>query len=226
MMSDVITVDGPASSGKSTVGLLFARTINYQFIDSGLIYRVGALLAKRANIPTTDANGCAKLLNTANIEFKMEDSGVRVFVDSEDVTVLLKTPEIDSLVPIVAALVEVRKAAKIIQRKVGEAQNTVMAGRDIGSEIFPDAKLKFFITASVEARAKRRYVQMVKTHPEVSLESIKSEIRSRDNMDSTREASPMRIPDDAIVVDTSDMTIDQVVKELVKLYTAKNPQLF
>lgn len=225
-MSDVITVDGPASSGKSTIGLLFARRINYQFIDSGLIYRVGALLAKRANVSVESASSCARLLDNTKVEFKTEDSSVKVFADDEDVTSFLKTPEIDSLVPIVAAHREVRQVAKKIQRKVGEMQNTVMAGRDIGSEIFPDAKLKFFITASVEARAKRRYNQLVKTHPEIVYQDIESEIESRDNMDSTRAASPMRVPKNGIVVDTSDMTIDQAVEELIKLGKAKNPHLF
>lgn len=215
-MSKIITIDGPASSGKSTVGFLFAQKIGYQFIDSGLIYRIGALLSKRLNIDPKDAEKCAEALRDVDIKFKTEDSTVHVYLDGEDVTPLLKTPEIDQLVPIVAAHREVREATKGIQRLVGLQQNTVMAGRDIGAEIFPDAKLKFFVTASVEARAKRRYDQQVKTHPEIKIEEIEVDIRQRDQKDSTREASPMRIPGDAIVVDTSDMTIAEVVKRLLE----------
>lgn len=217
-MFNVITIDGTASSGKSTVGLLFAEKIGSQFVDSGLIYRVGVLLAKRNNVEITDGEKCAKLLVDQDIEFKMLNKVVRIFLSKEDVTDLLKTPEVDKLVPILAAHREVRVVTKGVQRKIGSAQNTVMAGRDIGSEIFPDAKLKFFITASVEARAKRRYDQQVKDYPEIKLEDIEKEISERDVRDSTRRASPMRIPENAIVVDTSEMTIDEVVTELYKCY--------
>ncbi len=222
----IITIDGTASSGKSTVGFLFAQKIGFQFIDSGLIYRVGVLLAKRNNINVEDGQLCAKLLSQVNIDFKMEDGKVKVLVDGEDVTSFLKTPEVDLLVPIIAAHFEVRAATRGVQRKVGERQDTVMAGRDIGSEIFPEAKLKFFITASVQARAKRRYEQLVKNHPEIKLEDIEKEIENRDYIDSTREASPMRVPEDAITIDTSDISIDQVVEELFKQYTAKKDPSF
>ncbi|MDO8618509.1 MAG: (d)CMP kinase [Candidatus Daviesbacteria bacterium] len=217
-MSNVITIDGTASSGKSTVGFLFAKKIGYQFIDSGLIYRVGVLLAKRKSINVEDGEKCAELLSKAKINFKMEEGKVKVAVGEEDVTSFLKTPETDKLVPIVAAHAVVRAATKEVQRSVGERQDTVMAGRDIGSEIFPEAKLKFFITASVRARAKRRYEQSVKNYPGIKLEDIEREIESRDQQDSTREASPMRIPENAIVIDTSDMNIEQVVEELHKQF--------
>lgn len=214
LMSNIITVDGPASSGKSTVGFLFAKKIGYQFIDSGLIYRVGVLLAIRNKIKVDSGEKCAELLKNADIDFEMENGIVKILANNEDVTDLLKTPEIDNLVPILAAHREVRKATKNVQRKVGESQNTVMAGRDIGSEIFPDAKLKFFVTASIEARAKRRYEQLKINHPSIKYEEVVEEIKKRDEQDSTREASPMRIPKDAIMIDTSNMTIDQAVEEL------------
>lgn len=214
----IITIDGTASSGKSTVGLLFAEKIGYQFIDSGLVYRVGVLLAKRNNVPVEDERKCADLLEKSKIDFKMEEGKVKVIVDGEDVTSFLKTPEIDKLVSIVAAHPEVRAATRGVQREAGGRQDTVMAGRDIGSEIFPEAKLKFFITASVVARAKRRYEQSVKNHPDIKLADIEKEIKNRDHQDSTRRASPMRIPEDAIVIDTSDMNIEQVVEKLFKYY--------
>ena len=214
-MTNVITVDGTASSGKSTVGFLFAQKIGYQFIDSGLIYRVGTLLAKRNNISTADANECARLLSKSNIEFKTTDSKVMVYLNNEDVTDLLKTPEIDKEVPILAAHKEVRQATKSIQRQVGLKQDTVMAGRDIGSEIFPEARLKFFITATTPARAKRRFDQSIKNHPDIKYEDIEEDIKKRDQMDAEREASPMRIPDDAIVIDTSNMSIEDVVNKLM-----------
>jgi len=215
---DIITIDGTASSGKSTVGFLFAKKIGYQFIDSGLIYRVGVLLAKRNNIQVSDGEGLAKALLKSRIDFKTVGEQVKVFLRGEDVTYFLKTPEIDQLVPIVAARKEVRAATKGVQREVGGRQNTVMAGRDIGSEIFPEARLKFFITASVAARAKRRYEQLVKNHPTVNLKDIEEEIKNRDRQDATRQASPMRVPENGIVIDTSDMNIAQVVEKLFKFY--------
>lgn len=214
-MSKIITVDGTASSGKSTAGFLFAQKIGYQFIDSGLIYRVGTYLAKKNNIPASDASQCAELLAKSNIEFKTQKFKVMVYLNNEDVTDLLKTPEIDKEVPIVAAHRQVREATKDIQRKVGLQQNTVMAGRDIGSEIFPEAHLKFFITASLEARAKRRFDQMIKSYPDIKYEAIEQDIKKRDEMDSDREVSPMRIPQDAFIIDTSNMTIDEVVDKLM-----------
>ncbi len=217
-MSNVIAIDGTASSGKSTVGFLFAKKIGYQFIDSGLIYRTGVLLAKRNNIQVRDGAGLAKALLKSRIDFKTVGEQVKVFLRGEDVTYFLKTPEIDQLVPIVAARKEVRAATKGVQREVGGRQNTVMAGRDIGSEIFPEARLKFFITASVAARAKRRYEQLVKNHPTVNLKDIEEEIKNRDRQDATRQASPMRVPENGIVIDTSDMNIAQVVEKLFKFY--------
>ncbi len=223
-MSNIITIDGPASSGKSTAGFLFAQRIGYQFIDSGLIYRIAALIAKRQNIPIDDPKLCAEALQKVDLKFRTEDNTVKLYIYNENVTNLLKTPEIDQLVPIVAAHHEVREATKDIQRGLGMQQDTVIAGRDIGSEIFPEAKLKFFITASVHARAKRRYDQQVKTHPQIKLVEIEEEIRQRDLMDSTREASPMRIPEDAIVIDTSDLTLEQVVKQLYSVYSGRQTQ--
>lgn len=217
-MANVITIDGTASSGKSTAGFLFAQKINYQFIDSGLIYRLAVILVQKNSIDITDPEGCARVLKISKIDFTTQDNKVRVLLDGEDVTTLLKTPEVDSLVSIVAAHHLVREACREIQYKITEDKNSVVAGRDIGSEVFPSAKLKFFITASVKARAQRRFNQLIKDHQEIKLEEVEGEIKRRDEVDSTRQASPMRVPYDATTIDTSDMSIDQVVGELMKYY--------
>lgn len=214
-MSNVIPVDGTVASGKSTVGFLFAKSIGYQFIDSGSIYRVGSLLAKRNNVDVSDGDQCADLFKNITIKFEMGEDGVTVILDGEDVTSELNTPEIDKIVPILAAHKQVREETKLIQRKVGLDQNTVMAGRDIGSEIFPESGLKFFITGSVQARAQRRYNQHLKHNPNIKYQDIEQEIKDRDQKDSTRAASPMRIPENAVVIDTSDKNIEQVVSLLV-----------
>ncbi len=218
----VITIDGPASSGKSTIGLLLAQKINFQFIDSGLIYRIATYLTLREKIDLRNEEKCTQLLKLAKIDFKTIDGQARAFLDDQDVTDLLKTPEIDKAVPLIAALPKLRDAAKIIQRRVGLSQDTVMAGRDIGAEIFPEAPLKFFITASVQARAERRFDQQARIHPEVTLISTEEEMKKRDEVDATRKASPMRAANDAIVVDTSDLNLDQVVEELIRIYKDKN----
>ncbi len=223
-MSEIITIDGPASSGKSTVGFLFAQKIGYQFIDSGLIYRIGTLIALRENVSIEDEEKCADILTKADIQFKTLDGKVHVFLNDEDVTAFLKTPEIDRAVPIFAVHRKVQEATKDIEKKVAFGQDTVMAGRNIGAESFPQSPLKFFVTASVLSRANRRYDQQVKDHPDVKIEDIAEEISKRDEKDSTREAYPMKVPTDAIVIDTSNLTIDEVVAEMFKLYTNKNLQ--
>lgn len=214
-MTQVIPIDGPSSSGKSTVGFLFAKKIGYQFIDTGAIYRVGSLVAIREKINLDDELALTKIFIDLKIKFKTVEDKVRVFLDAEDISELIHTPEVTKVVPIVASVAGVRKAAKKLQYDVAQNQNTVMAGRDIGSEIFPDAPLKFFITASVEVKAKRRYEQHKKNGENVTYEQILEDTKKRDEMDAKREASPMRIPEDAILIDTSDKSIDEVVIELM-----------
>lgn len=218
-MADIITIDGPSSSGKSTIGLLFANRIGYQFIDTGAIYRAGSLVALRQKVDISDEDKLGKIFKDLKIEFKTVDNKVRIFLDDEDATSILHTPEVTKIVPIVAASPLVRELAKKSQYDVAQTQNTVMAGRDIGSEIFPDAPLKFFITASAEVRAKRRFEQHKKKGEDVTYEKILKETKERDGMDTNRKASPMRIPKDAVIVDTTNMDIERAAAEMIKWYT-------
>lgn len=217
-MSDVITFDGPSASGKSTVAFLFSQKIGYQFIDTGAIYRAGSLEALEKNIPLDDETKLSEIFRNMDIEFKTQDGEQKIFLDGADITDKLHLPGVTKAVPIVATFSKVREFANTIQREVGEKQNTVMTGRDIGSEIFPDAKLKFFLTASADVRARRRFEQLRAKNPEIKYEDILKETQDRDEKDSTREVSPLRIPDGAVVVDTSNLNTKQAVDELLKHY--------
>lgn len=214
-MSNVITIDGPTSSGKSSVGFLFSQKIGYQFIDTGRIYRAGALYILRNNINQGDEEAVAKVFEVLNIEFRMVDGKVKNFLDGEDVTAEIHTAETTAVVPKIAAFAKARFFAKQLQKRIGSKKDTVMAGRDIGSEIFPDSKLKFFITADVKIRAQRRYDQIKKSNPEVNYEDVLRGMETRDNADTTRKASPMRIPEDAIVIDTSNLSTEETVERMM-----------
>lgn len=217
-MSNVIAIDGPTSSGKSSVGYFFSQKIKYQFIDTGAIYRAGSLELLKQNISPEDTAKVVEVFKGLVLEFRPAENKQRIILAGEDVTDKLHSPEVTQVVPVVAAKKEVREVAKEIQKKIGNENNTVMTGRDIGSEIFPDAKLKFFITASPEVRAKRRFDQLKKVKPEISYQEVLNQMLERDKQDSEREASPMRIPEGAVVVDTSNRTIDESVGILLGYY--------
>jgi cytidylate kinase len=217
-VSNVITIDGPTSSGKSSVGYYFSQKIGYQFIDTGAIYRAGSLELLKQHISPDDVSKVVEIFKGLVLEFRPAESKQRIILAGEDVTDKLHSPEVTQVVPIIAAKKEVREVAKEIQKKIGNENNTVMTGRDIGSEIFPDAKLKFFISASAEVRAKRRFDQLKKVKPEITYQEVLNQMLDRDKQDTEREASPMRIPKGAIEVDTSNRTIEESVGILYEYY--------
>lgn len=216
-MSNVITIDGPTSSGKSSVGYYFSQKIGYQFIDSGAIYRAGCLKVLEERVPLNEQE-VSKVFENLDIEFKPQNGRQRILLDGADVTQNLHTSSVTQIVPVVAAMARVRQHAKTLQRKIGQKKDTVMTGRDIGSEIFSEAKLKFFITASNEVRAKRRFEQIKKQNPKITYREVLSQMLERDKADSERKASPMRVPEDAIVIDTTDKSVEESVAELLKHY--------
>lgn len=211
-MTQIITIDGPASSGKNSVGHLLSKKLGYQFIDTGSIYRVFAkkVIDNELNI---DDSSDLETLRNIKVEFK---NGDQILADGLDVTDKLHLPNVTSMVPKVAAIRQVREIAKVTQRTVGQSQNTVMAGRDIGTEIFPEAEFKFFLTADLEVRAARRFEQLKKFDPNLTLDQVIEQTRQRDEMDSERSVSPMRVPDGAIIVDSSKKTVEETVIEMLK----------
>lgn len=216
METEVITIDGPTSSGKNSVGFLLAEKLGYQYIDSGSIYRAGTILILRNNIPPDNLEKVVEVFKNLQIEVKLDSHGQRFFANGEDISDHLHDLEVTGLVPKIAAIREVREATKVIQYKLVSSKNTVMTGRDIGSEIFPSAKHKFYLTASVEVRARRRFQQLFEKDPSLKYEDILESMKKRDESDMTREVSPLRIPDGAVVVDNSDLNVEETVEEMLK----------
>lgn len=216
METQVVTIDGPTSSGKNSVGFLLAQKLGYQYIDSGSIYRAGCIFILRNNTALDNSDKLVEVYRNLQIEIKVDDSQQRFFANGEDVTDHLHDPEVTKIVPGVSAIREVREATKIIQYKLVNSKDTVMTGRDIGSEIFPEAGHKFFLTASIEKRAERRFKQLVQKDPSIKYEDVLKSMAERDRQDQTREVSPLRIPEGALVIDNSDLTVEQTVEEMLK----------
>ncbi len=223
MREDIVTIDGPTSSGKNSVGFLLAQRLGYAYVDTGMIYRALSLKILQQNVSTDNLEKILQLNRELKVRF--ENNGQwKMFLDESDVTDMLHSPQISNLVHVVAAIPEVREVTRHIQKKVAEQGRVVMGGRDIGSEIFPDAKHKFFLTASVEERARRRFSQLVTKDPATKYEDVLSDMKDRDTHDATRKASPMRIPEDAIVIDNTDLNIEETVEEMVKYITVGSRQ--
>lgn len=216
MREDIITIDGPTSSGKNSVGFLLAQKLGYQYIDSGMIYRAGSLKIIQKGVPLADKNKILEVFRNLNVKFGTVSGKWKMFLDDEDVTDALHTPEISKVTAQVAAMPEVRLIVKNIQHKITKSGKVVVGGRDIGSEIFPDARFKFFLTASQEVRAKRRYKQLIEKEPSIKYEDVLADMMERDKHDSERKASPMRIPKDAIIIDNTNLTIEQTVELMLK----------
>ncbi len=215
MEKEVITIDGPTSSGKNSVGFLLAQKLGYRYIDTGSIYRAGCIFILRNNTNIDDLERVVAVFKKLQIEVK-QDGWPRFFANGEDITNHLHEREVTKIVPAVSAIGEVRQAVKLIQYRLVEFKNTVMTGRDIGSEIFPEAKNKFYLLASVEVRAKRRFKQLAAKDPRIKYEDVLKDTKDRDEQDMTREISPLRIPKDALVIDNSNLSIEETVEEMLK----------
>lgn len=214
-MEEIVTIDGPTSSGKNSVGFLLAQKLGYKYIDSGMIYRAGCYKILQEDIATDDLEKILEVYKNLDVVFETNGHW-KMFLDGVDVTDVLHTPEISKLVPVVSAMPEVREVMRGIQRKLGENGKIVMGGRDIGSEIYPNAKYKFFLTASPEVRAQRRFKQLEKLDPNIQYKDVLKDMLERDHQDMTRVASPLRVPKDGLTIDNSEMSIEQTVEEMLK----------
>ena len=207
-----IALDGPAGSGKSTVAKIIARKMNITYLDTGSMYRAFTYYALDKNVSHEDEQGILALLDSIDLVLDKEN----VFVNGKDVTKEIRMERIDQNVSNYAALRPVREKMVQIQREISKGKSVIMDGRDIGSVVLPDAEYKFYLDATPEERARRRYIQNIERGKEVPYEDILRDIRRRDEIDTTREVDPLVICDDAVVVDTSDMTIYDVVDFIVK----------
>ena len=209
-MSFVVAIDGPAGAGKSSVAKRLARRLSVRYLDTGAPYRALALYLVRKGIPPDDTADLRGVLMGVSIELR--EGGV--LLNGEDVSAAIRTPHVDGIVSAYSALGCVREALLDLQRGQRQYGSLVVEGRDVGSVVFPDAPLKFFMTASPEARARRRCLDLQRKGEPVSFEEVLSQIRARDRLDSTRAIAPLTRPDDAVLVDTSEMTEDEVLEYL------------
>jgi cytidylate kinase len=217
-----VAIDGPAAAGKSTVAKIAAKTLGFVYIDTGAMYRSLTYKALKQKTDLNDAHQLKKLLNQTEIKLIQEGSGQKVYVDGEDVTERIRYPDVSEHVSLVSSFEEVRTEMVDRQRKLADSCSVVMDGRDIGTHVLPNAQVKIFLIASVDERAVRRYreEELKGRHP--SMESLREAIALRDKKDMEREISPLVKADDAIALDTTSLSIDEVVEQILQFVKEKN----
>lgn len=214
-----IAMDGPAGSGKSTVARLVAEKLGLLYLDSGAMYRAVTLLAIQNSVEE-DISELIELVKACNIDFR--DNGQRIFLNTEDVSVQIRSPEVNKLVADIAKIPEIRHEIVRHQQRIGESGSIIAEGRDLTTIVFPNADYKFYLDASVKERAKRRFADLQAQNVATTIDAVEAEISARDEKDTSREHSPLRAAEDAIRVDTTGKTIDEVVDFIVKQIKTKN----
>ncbi|EGA89625.1 cytidylate kinase [Planococcus donghaensis MPA1U2] len=212
-----IAIDGPAAAGKSTIAKIVAEKLGYVYIDTGAMYRAITMKALAEGINMASNEEAGKLLAETEIDLQPSEDGQLVFLDKNNVTEAIRSQNVTKAVSEMAAHELVRMRMVELQQQLAEGRGVVMDGRDIGTHVLPDAALKVFMSASVEERARRRFVENQKRGILTSLEELQAEIAKRDKMDSEREVAPLRQADDAIYLDTTSLTIEQAAQEILKL---------
>ena len=218
----VVTVDGPAGSGKSTVARLLAQKLSYVYLDTGALYRALALKVRMANLSPDNREKIAVLCGSTTVALRERDGATRIQLDGKDVTELIRTPEISMLASTISALPEVRGALLSVQRDSAREGGVVAEGRDMGTVVFPGADVKFYLTASPEERSRRRWLELKNRGHEVSLEEVLRDVVQRDRQDSEREIAPLRPSDDGVLIDSTGKNIDEVVEEMLGAVRGKS----
>ena len=209
-----VAIDGPAGAGKSTIAKLVAKEKGYIYVDTGAMYRGLAIHFLKKGIRPEDKDAVADACRDAEVTIGYEDGVQQLYLNGENITPLLRTEEVGNMASKTSAIPEVRKKLLELQRSLAGEKDVIMDGRDIGTNILPDADVKIYLTASVATRAKRRYDELKAKGISCDLESISQDIEERDNRDMTREIAPLKQAEDAIRIDSSDMTIPEVVKKI------------
>ncbi|HXV20434.1 MAG TPA: (d)CMP kinase [Desulfuromonadales bacterium] len=213
----IIAIDGPSGAGKSTLSKLLAARLGYVNIDTGAMYRSVAIAARRLGIDPADSEALTRLCADLHIEFIRNNGEERVFLDGEDVSAAIRTPEVSLLTSKVAACPAVREAMVRLQREMGARGGVVLEGRDIGSVVFPQAEVKFFLVATARERGRRRYEELRAKGLDVDLDQTIAEVEARDAADSAREHAPLLQAPDALPIDSTAMSIDEVLVEMLRI---------
>ena len=217
-MGYAIAIDGPAGAGKSTIAKRIAKELSYIYVDTGAMYRAMAIHFIRNGVGMNDFPAISSTCGSADITIEYHNGEQVVLLNGESVNGIIRTEEVGNMASATSANPDVRKKLVELQQKMAVVQNVVMDGRDIGTVVLPNATLKVYLTADVSERAKRRYLEFCAKGMECTIEEIEEDIRERDERDMNREHSPLRQADDAVLVDSSNMTIDEVVEEILRLY--------
>ena len=216
-MGKIIAIDGPAGSGKSSTAREVAKKINFIYIDTGAMYRAVTLLTIEKNIPVENIEQITQEAKNLDINFKWIDGQHHTFLGSRDVSKKIRTKEVADLVSPVSVIPAVREHLADLQRKMGKKENIVMEGRDIGTNVFPEADFKFFMVADIRIRAQRRIGDYQKVGQEIDIEDVVKVLEKRDKIDSSRLHSPLKKADDAIELDTSNLNFEEQVEKIIEI---------
>lgn len=220
-MSYSVAIDGPAGAGKSTIAKLLAAKMNYIYVDTGAMYRAMAVYFSQNNVNPSDEEAINEAVKNVDITICYEDGVQQVILNGENVTSLLRTEQTGKMASMTSKYAAVRTKLVDLQRKLADTSNVIMDGRDIGTTVLPNAFAKIFLTASSDARAQRRFKELTEKGEECNFDDIKADIEQRDYEDSHRAISPLKQAEDAVLLDTSDMSIEQVVQAMVKIIDEK-----
>lgn len=212
-----IAIDGPAGAGKSTIAKIVAKKLGYIYVDTGSMYRAMALACIREGIKSTDEENVVKVCSSCDITIDYKDGVQQVYLNGENVNDYIRAEEVSNMTSAISVYGPVREKLVLLQRNLAKVQNVIMDGRDIGTCVLKDAYLKIYLTASTKTRAQRRYKELLEKGENVNLLEIEKDIEARDYRDMHREISPLSKAEDAVLVDCSDMTIDEVVDTIIKL---------
>lgn len=213
MKTIAVAIDGPSGAGKSTIARAAAGHLGFVYVDTGAMYRTIGLAVCRAGVSLGETERIQPVLNSGiQVSLKYENGVQHVLLDGEDVSDLIRTPEMSKYASFVSAVPAVRAFLLQTQREMAQTNNVIMDGRDIGTVILPHAQVKIFLTASAEARAKRRFIELQEKGENITLESVVADMKQRDHDDETRAAAPLKQADDAVLVDTSELTLEQSIE--------------